>query len=79
VSKSYSARYSTIRTLRPGDVSFRLQDGITIVNRAGVDISRDCPEHYAEVILECLRQGWLTPVAAVPHTDPTLMWDTLQS
>jgi hypothetical protein len=79
VSASYHAQINTIRTLRPGDVSFRLQDGITTVNRAGVDISQDCPECYAKVILKCLRQGWLTPVAAVPHTDPTLMWDTLRS
>jgi hypothetical protein len=79
MSVSYHARSSTFRILRPGDVSFRLQDGIITVSRAGLDISRDCPEHHVEVILECLRQGWLTPVAAVPDTDPTLMWDTLRS
>jgi len=66
-------------TLGPGDVSFQLTSEFVVTNRAGIRISRQCPEKYANVIAVALEQGWVEPVAVVPKTDPTLMWDLLKS
>lgn len=69
----------TTVTLRPGDVGFRLHDGFIMADRAGFDIAYNCPQEYIDIILQAINRGWLKPVATVPNTDPTLMWDVLKS
>lgn len=54
-----------------------LDDGMIVSPRAGFEISSGCPRNYAEIIDECLRQGWLKPVAYVKESE--LMWERLQS
>ena len=65
-------------TLRPGDTSFRLNDHVSVTDRASIEISGNCPQNYAEVIAMAIEQNWIQPVAAVPRTDPTLIWETLK-
>ena len=64
--------------LRPGDPSFQLQGDIAITDRAAIEISVNCPQNYAEVMAMAIKKQWIRPVAAVPRTDPTLMWDRLK-
>ena len=65
-------------TLRPGDTSFRLNDHVSVTDRASIEISGNCPQNYAEVMAMAIKKQWIRPVAAVPRTDPTLMWDRLK-
>lgn len=53
------------RTLRSGDEGFVLTDGLMVTPRAGFEISSGCPYNYREIIQECIRHGWLKPVANV--------------
>ena len=66
-------------TLRPGDTSFQLNDHVSVTDRASIEITGRCPQNYAEVIAMAIEQNWIQPVAAVPRTDPTLIWETLKS
>jgi len=66
-------------TLRKGDVGFMLDSDYTLCSRAGLEISAQCPPGIATVIADAMARGWLEPVALVPKTDPTLMWDILKS
>jgi hypothetical protein len=65
--------------LRPGDTSFRLNDNVSVTDRAFIEVTNTCPQNYAEVIAVAIKQQWIQPVAAVPRTDPTLIWETLKS
>jgi hypothetical protein len=65
-------------TLKQGDTSFTLQDDFAVAYRASIEVSADCPSEYANIIAGAYKRGWLVPVATVPKTDPTLMWDTLR-
>ena len=65
-------------TLRPGDTSFRLNDHVSVTDRASIELTVNCPQSYAEIIAVAIKQQWIQPVAAVPRTDPTLMWDLLK-
>lgn len=56
---------SKIRILRPGDSGFTLIDGMIISQRASVEILSACPQEYTKIIRDCLRHGWLRPVATV--------------
>jgi hypothetical protein len=65
------------RTLKSSDPEFTLVDGPLIAHRAGFEVNRRCPVEYQRVIQECVRQGWLTPVATV--YDHELVWNHLRS
>jgi hypothetical protein len=66
---TYTIRPSTIHTIRPGDQHFQIHDGLTIASRAGFEISRRCPENYQDLIQECIRHGWLKPVAYITERE----------
>ena len=58
-----STAQSKLNTVRPGEPLFAIIDGLVIANRAGFDISQNCPNEYRMIILECMNNGWLKPVA----------------
>ena len=63
-------RFVTLRHKDP-DFSFS-PDGITVVPRAGFEISSGCPYNYREIIQECVSMGWLRPVAHMRDTEYTM-------
>ena len=63
----------TFRTLRPKDPDFSFSpDGITLVPRAGIEISTDCPDNYCQVLQTCINHGWLLPVAHIRDVEYTM-------
>lgn len=64
---------SSVRTLKLGDSNFIIKDGLVYTHRAAFEISTKCPENYKVVILECIRNGWLTPVAHVTERELLFM------
>jgi hypothetical protein len=60
---TFLTKKSKLRTVKPGDPLFTINDGLVIANRAGFDISQNCPNEYRMIILECMNNGWLKPVA----------------
>lgn len=64
-------------TLRHKDDNFSFSpDGITVVPRAGLEINPQCPREYRQIIAECMRNGWLLPVAHMRDSEYT--WELLQ-
>ncbi len=72
---TYTAHKSIVRTIREDDSDFKIVDGFALVPRAGFHILPECPQSYKQVILECVTNGWLKPVAHV--RDYELMLDRL--
>lgn len=66
---------SSIKAIRKGDHKFMITDGHVVSPRAGFEISPQCWGRYKETILECIANGWLTPVAYVKEEE--FMWETL--
>lgn len=58
-------RESSFRTLRQGDFGFKIVDGLVVAHRAGFEISQYCPKEYRTIIEECMRNGWLKPIATI--------------
>jgi hypothetical protein len=63
---------SKIKTIRQGDSKFMLSDGLVVCPRAGFDINQSCPKEYRMIILECINNGWLKPVAHVYGKELTM-------
>jgi hypothetical protein len=52
-----------VRTFRPGDPGFIINDGFTTTPRAGFEISNNCPAEYKSIFITAINAGWLKPVA----------------
>lgn len=68
---------SKFKTLKSGDDDFTFSpDGITMVPRASFVVNSGCPQNYKEIIAECIKHGWLRPVAHMRDEEYT--WEMLQ-
>ena len=63
------------KMIRQPDPEFFIKDGITLVPRAGFEISSGCPKEYRLVLQECIHNGWIKPVAHI--RDYELTYDKL--
>jgi len=70
-----TAHQSNVRQIRPGDSKFNIIDGMMLVPRAGIEISKGCPENYKHIIEQCVNYGWIKPIAHVK--DNELFWEEL--
>lgn len=66
-----------IKMLKPGDNGFTIIDRFTLTPRAGFQINQKCPREYKLILSECIRNGWLTPVAYM--TESEYMWEELKT
>ncbi len=59
-----SLRYKIIKST---DINFMFcPDGMTLVPRASLEISLQCPDHYKSIIADAFDKGWLKPIAHIP-------------
>jgi hypothetical protein len=70
---SFTLHKSQLRTIRQNDPNFFIQDGFVRAPRAGFNISQGCPKEYRMIILECMNNGWLTPVAHITERELLFM------
>jgi hypothetical protein len=64
---------SLVRTLRPGDNGFTFYDGIRQYQRAGFEISNNCPAEYKSIFITAIKAGWIKPVAYVHERELMIM------
>lgn len=72
---SFTSPEQKIKKINNKDPEFIIDDGITMAPRAGFEISSCCPYNYKDIIQECVRQGWLKPVAYMKQSEYT--WEKL--
>lgn len=68
---------ATYKTFSAGDADFCFIDNITVVPRAGVEISPECSDYVKQMLVEAFNRGWIKCVAHVPDVEYT--WEKLQS
>lgn len=66
----------SIKTIRSSDKNWLINDGLVVSTRAALEISNNCPYEYRLVLNNCIKNGWIQPVAYV-H-DKELTWDALR-
>jgi len=54
---------SQLRTIQHTDPHFYINDGLIRAPRVGFHILQECPPAYKTVIEECVKNGWLKPIA----------------
>ena len=69
---TFTSRPNRIKTLKQSDKDFMIHDGLMITPRAGFEVSNDCPREYRFILLECLDEGWIKPVANVLNYEYTM-------
>ena len=66
---TFKVYQSQIRTLRPNDPRFIINDGMVVSPRAGFHILQECPSEYKLIIQDCIDRGWLQPIANVTERE----------
>lgn len=61
----FTTSTSAIRVIRSDDPKFQLRDGIYVGQRAGFEISQTCPKDYKDILVHCIDNGWIKPVASM--------------
>ena len=55
------------KTYKRDDPGFNFSpDNIMLVPRAGFEIDINCPREYKMIMVECINNGWLKPIAYQP-------------
>lgn len=65
-----------IKTIRPDDKEWLLNDGWMVSPRAGLEISDECPHEYKLMLYQAINKGWIRPIAYV--YGKTLTMDALR-
>jgi len=69
----FTVSTSTFKTLCADDEDFKFSpNGITLVPRASFEISMQCPREYKLIIVECINNGWIKPVAHMRDVEYTM-------
>lgn len=66
---TYTVHQTQIRTLKHGDNNFRIVDGLVVADRAGFEISNDCPYNHLQILQTCIDRGWIKPIANVTERE----------
>jgi hypothetical protein len=66
---------TTFKEIQQGDPDFTMTDGIKLVPRAGLEISKNCPREYKLILVECINNGWLKPVSYIKESE--YVWEKL--
>jgi hypothetical protein len=68
-----TAHRSQIRTIKQSDPRFQIKDQFLMAQRAGFEISEDCPSNYLQILQTCINRGWIKPVAHVHERELLFM------
>lgn len=69
---SFTIQKCNIKTIRPGDSRWLLNDGFVMAPRAGLEISIQCPMEYFAILQTAIDNSWITPVAHVYGKELTM-------
>lgn len=64
-----------IISIRQDEPGFYIKAGIKMAGRAGIEISKDCPQHIAQIISEAYEKSWIIPIANIRESH--YMWEKL--
>lgn len=72
---TFNSPDKTIKILRKGDPNFVIDNGIVMSPRAGFEIDNACPNNYKIMLMKCIDNGWITPVAYMLESE--YVWEKL--
>lgn len=70
-----SAPKDAIKIIKRNDPEFSLVIGGYAYPRAGFQINHCCPDDYKELLLKCIKNEWITPVAYMKQSE--YVWEKL--
>jgi hypothetical protein len=72
---TFTVSENGFKDIRQDDAHFIMTDGIRLVPRASIEISKSCPYNYQQIIADCIDRGWVKPVAYIKTKE--LIWEKL--
>jgi hypothetical protein len=72
---TFTTQENRFKEIKRDDAHFRMTDGVRIVPRAAIEISKSCPREYQLILADCIDKGWVKPVAYIKTKE--LFWEVL--
>jgi hypothetical protein len=69
---TFTATKNDVKTIRPGDPLWHIKSHLILTPRAGFEISEKCPQEYRAILVTCMQNGWLKPVAYLKGSEATM-------
>ena len=69
---NFTVNINDVKAVRPGDPIWFIKSGYAITPRAGFEISDRCPSEYKHILVTCMSNGWLKPVAYLKGSEATM-------
>lgn len=66
-------RSPSIRALKVDNPFFTIVNGMVVAPRASIEISKNCPDSYISIVMACIDNGWIRPVAYVTEEEYMIM------
>ena len=73
---TFTISENRIKEIRSNDPHFVMYDGIKLVPRAAIEISRSCPREYQLILADCIDRGWVKSVSYVKTKE--LFWEVIE-
>ena len=73
---TFTVQENRFKEIRRDNEHFMMTDGIRLVPRAGLEISKSCPREYQLILADCIDRGWVKPVAYVKTKE--LFWEVIE-
>jgi hypothetical protein len=73
---TFTTPENRFKEIKREDPHFYMTDGIRMVPRAAIEISKNCPYHYQQILADCIDRGWVRPVAYIKTKE--LIWEVLE-
>lgn len=72
----FTVQSDPIKIIKQGDPGFSFSSGATFCNRAGLEISNNCPIGYRDLISDAISRGWIKPFVVMKESE--YMWANLK-
>jgi hypothetical protein len=67
-----TSHVNDVKAIRPGDPLWHIKSNLIVTPRAGFEISENCPADFKAILVTCMLEGWLKPVAYLKGSEATM-------
>lgn len=72
---TFTVQENRFKEIKHDNEHFYMTDGFRMVPRASIEISKQCPYNYQQILADCIDRGWVKPIAYVKTKE--LFWEEL--
>jgi len=66
---NYTPHKTKVHKILPTDNNFSITDEFIVYQRAAIHFDQNIPHSYAKIVIDCINNGWIKPVAYITERE----------